>query len=111
MAPIKGKAAANRTPTRERVEVRNPNAPDHISTVDANKYNAMKAGLLKIMPRRAPGITQAEMMEQVKAHLPEALFPGGEKAGWWSKCVQLDLEWRGILVRESSKPLRWHRAK
>lgn len=35
----------------------------------------------------------------------------GAKAMWWSKTVQLDLEAKGLLGREQSKPLRWHRAK
>jgi uncharacterized protein YndB with AHSA1/START domain len=35
---------------------------------------------------------------------------GGAKAGWWTKCVQLDLEAKGTVVRKTAKPLRWHRA-
>jgi hypothetical protein len=43
--------------------------------------------------------------------LPEEVFPGGEKAGWWAKTVQLDLEARRIVVRDvTAKPLRWTRA-
>jgi hypothetical protein len=30
------------------------------------------------------------------------------KVGWWMKTVQLDLEARKIVLREKSKPLRWH---
>jgi len=41
--------------------------------------------------------------------LPAALFPGGDKAGWWLKAAQLDLEAKGVIVREPSKPLRLHR--
>jgi hypothetical protein len=39
------------------------------------------------------------------------LVPGGVKAGWWVKAVQLDQEAKGALVREPTKPLRWHRRK
>ena len=42
--------------------------------------------------------------------LPADLFPGGAKAGWWAKGVQLDQEAKGNLIREKSKPLRWYRA-
>jgi len=45
----------------------------------------------------------------VVPHLPRDLFPGGAKAGWWSKAVQLDLEAKSVIAREASKPLRWHR--
>ncbi len=93
----------------ERILVENVVSPGHTYTVDAGKYNAMKATLLKVLPRKAPGLTGAEMSKAVLAHLPEAEFPGGAKAGWWLKCVQLDLEAKGVVVREAVKPLRWHR--
>lgn len=97
--------------TAARIEVENVMSPGHRYTVDAAKYNAMNAALLKALPRKAPGLTGAEMSQAVLALLPEAEFPGGAKAGWWLKCVQLDLEAKGMVVREAVKPLRWHRAK
>ena len=52
----------------------------------------------------------AEKIDATKRHLPEDLFPGGAKAGWWVKCVQLDLEAKGLVVRDrGAKPLRWRR--
>lgn len=93
-----------------KVTVRNVNVPGWTGKVDAAKYEAMKSALLRILPRTAPGLTQTEMRNKVIFHLPEHLFPGGEKADWWSKCVQLDLEAEGEIERErTSKPLRWHR--
>ena len=50
------------------------------------------------------------MIEAVKAHLPADLFPGGAKVGWWTKCVQLDLEAKGVVIRDPGKPLRWRKA-
>jgi hypothetical protein len=44
-------------------------------------------------------------------HLPHDLFPGGAKAGWWSKAVQLELEAKGVIAREHSKPLRYERSQ
>lgn len=80
--------------------------------VDGVKYEAMRQALSKVLPRKKPGLTYAEMREQVLAHLPEDEFPGGAKAGWWLKCVQLDLEAKKVIERDlSSKPLRWHRLK
>jgi hypothetical protein len=91
-----------------RVTVRNPNVPGSSSTVDAVKYHAMKQALLQVLPHQTPGLTQAEMFDAVLPHLPDDTFPGGAKAGWWVKCVQLDLEAQHVIVREPSKPLRWH---
>lgn len=95
----------------ERVAVENVVSPGHKQTLDAKKYNAMKAALLQVLPRKTPGLMGAEMSAAVLPHLPEAEFPGGAKSGWWLKAVQLDLEAKGVVMREASaKPLRWHRA-
>lgn len=54
-------------------------------------------------------MTAAEIGAALLPHLPEELFPQGAKAGWWKKAVQLDLEAKGVIVREATKPLRWHK--
>lgn len=93
----------------DKVEVLNINHPGKSSNVDATKYQAMKKALLKVLPSSSPGLTQKEMMSAVKAHLPEEIFPGGAKSGWWVKTVQLDLEARQEMVREDTKPLTWRK--
>lgn len=84
--------------------------PGQVSNVDAKKYHAMKKAFLEILPKQSPGLTQKEVVDAVKKHLPENLFPGGATSGWWAKTVQLDLEAKGIVTRERTKPLRWHKA-
>ena len=96
---------------RPSIDVKNVNVPGYTHKVDAIKYEAMKEALLKVLPKKPPGLTQAEMRKAVVPHLPDDEFPGGAKAEWWSKCVQLDLEARGVVRREDTKPLRWHRAR
>ena len=44
--------------------------------------HAMKQALLKALPAKAPGLTQAERFSAVGPHLPADQFPGGAKAGW-----------------------------
>ena len=100
---------ASLRPMSEKVEVRNVNAPHHVTRVDAAKYEAMKSALLAVLPQGAPGLTVAEAKEALKPSLPDDLFPGGATSGWWLKTVQLDLEARGELAREATKPLRIHR--
>lgn len=92
-----------------KVEVLNVNHPGKSTRVDAVKYAAMKTALWRVLPKSAPGLTQAEMFAQVVEHLPGELFPGGRTAGWWVKTVQLDQEARGTLKRDGGRPLRWHR--
>ena len=86
----------------EKIEVENVNVPGHVTRVDAVKYNAMKTAMLKVM---TSPMTANDVKEAAKAHLPEELFPGGATSGWWQKCVQLDLEAKGIVQRHDTKPL------
>jgi hypothetical protein len=98
------------TKTNNMIEVENVNHPGHVRLVDANMYRAMKRAFLKILPKTSPGLKEVEMRERLLAHLPEKLFPQGAKAGWWAKTVQLDLEAKGLVAREKTKPLRWRKA-
>jgi hypothetical protein len=92
----------------DKITVENVNVPGKTSRVNAAKYQAMKQAMLQVLPNVEPGLTQAEIREAVIAHLPDDLYPGGSTAGWWAKTVQLDLEAKGIVIREATKPLRWH---
>jgi hypothetical protein len=71
----------------------------------------MREAYLKILPYEAPGLTGEEIIAAVKPHLPEDLFPGGEKAGWWAAGVQLDLEAKGIIKRSEKPPVRLYRVQ
>lgn len=93
----------------EKITVENVNVPGYATRADAGMYGAMRRAILKVLPAKPPGLTQTEIRSAVVPHLPEDLFPGGAKAGWWAKVVQLDLEAKKLLAREPSKPLRWHR--
>jgi hypothetical protein len=92
------------------IEVENVNHPGSVKHLQADMYEAMKRAFLKVLPKTSPGLTVEELKERVLAHLPEELFPGGSKAGWWAKTVQLDLEAKGIVARERTKPLRLRKA-
>jgi hypothetical protein len=94
---------------RKMVEVENVNHPGQVKLVDAAMHDAMRRALLKILPKSTPGLKVEEMYARVASQLPKDLFPGGAKAGWWAKTVQLDLEAKGIIVREKSRPLRFRR--
>ena len=102
---------AKKTTDPGRVTLENVNLPGYTIQVDAAKHEAMREALLTVLPNKAPGFTQTEIRQAVLAHLSKDLFPGGAKAGWWAKMVQLDLEAKGIVDREATKPLRWHVGK
>jgi hypothetical protein len=90
--------------------VENVGQPGKTYRVDADTFAAMRTAVFKVCPAGPPGMTPAEIICAVPPLLPQDLFPGGEKAGWWVKCVQLDLEAKGVLVRAPKAPVRLWRA-
>ncbi len=96
-------------PQVEKITIENVLQPGKTYRVDAAKYQAARDAYLKAAPKGEPGQTVAEIHAALRQHLPEDLFPGGEKAGWWAKAVQLDLEAKGLLKRTDTKPLRLYR--
>lgn len=93
----------------DKIEIENVMSPGRTQRVNRAKYEAMRKALLSVLPVHSPGLTVAEAKEELLQHLPQTLFPGGEKAGWWLKAAQLDLEAKGIIQRVKTKPLRLHR--
>ncbi|MDP3193733.1 hypothetical protein [Tabrizicola sp.] len=93
----------------EKTLVENVGQPGKTTRVDAAKYAEMRKAVLAVTPTDPPGLTPAQIIEAVKPHLSATLFPGGETAGWWVKCVQLDLEAKGLLKRAPKAPVRLHR--
>jgi len=94
----------------DKIEVRNIISPGHVTHVDRARYTAMRTALLLVLPGSGPGLTVAEAQSALLPHLDPVLFPGGAKAGWWMKCVQLDLEARGVIARGPKSPVRLHLA-
>ena len=90
----------------EKIEVLTITSPHHVTHLDRAKFEAMRDALLAVLPPEAPGITVAEARKRLLPLLPEDQFPGGDKAGWWLKAVQLDQEARGTIKRASGSPVR-----
>jgi hypothetical protein len=93
-----------------KIETENVGQPGKTYRVDAAKYAAMKTAVMAVLPDVAPGMAVNVLIDSVKPHLPDKLFPGGETAGWWVKCVQLDLEAKKVIARTPS-PVRLYRLK
>jgi Family of unknown function (DUF6958) len=100
--------ASTRVPRAARVRIENVNHPGSSTSVDAGMYEAMREALLAVLPEGPPGLTEAQVRAAVVSRLPGNLYPGGARAGWWAKAVQLDLEAKGVIARETTRPLRWH---
>lgn len=93
----------------EKIEIENFTSPGHVYRVDRAKYEAMRDALLAVLPLGKPGVAIAAAKTKLLPDLPQDLFPGGEKAGWWLKAAQLDLEAKGVIQRELTKPLQFYR--
>lgn len=92
----------------ETILVENVVSPGSRRPVNREKYEAVRGPMLDVLPKAEPGLSYAELKAAVLPRLPEVLFPGGDTVGWWLKCVQLDLEAKGLIARHG-KPLRWRR--
>ena len=93
----------------DKIEVENINTPGRTERLDRTKYMAMRAALLAALPDTAPGMTVAEAQAALLPFLSETDFPERQKAGWWMKAVQLDLEAKGIIKRAPKRPVQLYR--
>jgi hypothetical protein len=93
------------------VEIENVTHPGKTYRVDAQKFQVVREAYLAVLPDDGPGLTPAEILALLKPRLPQDLFPGGEKAGWWAKSVQLDLEAKGLILRAEKPPVRLRRVR
>lgn len=92
-----------------KIEIENVGQPGKTYRVDEAKFKAMRELVLAVLPDTAPGMDVATLISTVRPRLPGELFPGGEKAGWWVKAVQLDLEAKKLIARAPKAPVRLYR--
>lgn len=90
----------------DKIIVENVGQPGKTYRVDRAKYTEMHQHILAVLPDTGPGLSAAQITDLVRPKLSAALFPNGEGCGWWLKCVQLDLEAKGILTRADRPPVR-----
>ena len=93
----------------DKIDIENIIQPGKTYRVDATKFAAMKAAVLAVLPDAAPGMSIPELKAAVLPRLPQALFPGGDTAGWWIKAVQLDQEAKRVIARAPGSPVRLYR--
>ena len=93
----------------DKIEIENFTSPGRTERVNRAKYEAMRDALLAVLPDTPPGLKVPDAKAALLPLLPDALFPGGEKAGWWLKAAQLDLEAKGIIARAPTRPVQLYR--
>jgi hypothetical protein len=80
-----------------------PNTGTTNTRVNPERYAAMSDALLKVLPADGPGLTWPEIVDAVASHVPEDLFPELKTVRWYSICVRLDLETKGLVERLREK--------
>ena len=90
----------------DRTKIENVTSPGRTDRVNRAKHEAKRDALLAVLPDVPPGLTVPEARSALSPLLPDSLFPGGDKAGWCLKAVQLDLEAKGIIRRAHLKPVQ-----
>ncbi len=91
----------------EKIQTRSPIEGSGGTRISKTKYDAYKKAILKVVPKSKDGITFNELPKAVKRVLPKHIEGS---VNWYTVCVKLDLEARGMIERvPGSKPQRLRR--
>jgi hypothetical protein len=82
---------------KDRIE--NVASPDRTERVNHAKDGAIQDALLAVPPEVPPGLKVGDAKAALLPFLPHDRFAAGDKAGWWLKAVQRDVEAKGIIWR------------
>lgn len=94
----------------DQIEIEKIISPGRVYRVDRMKYEAMRDALLAVLLPASRGIVISEAKKRLLPTLSQDLFPGGDTAGWWLKAAQLDLEAKGKIMRDFTRPVRLYRS-
>jgi hypothetical protein len=83
----------------ERVQLRHPEQGKAAPRIERRKYEMLKRTILKVVPRKEPGLPFARLATAVSRHLSRAERAGLGSVPWYATVVKLDLEARGFLRR------------
>ncbi len=80
--------------------------------IDRKKYEAVRAAMLKAVPREPARLPYKLLAEAVADRLPGGEIPGGGAILWYVTVVKLDLEARGLLRRvPGQRPMQVQRVR
>jgi hypothetical protein len=83
----------------EMISVLNVTVRRYSHKINKAMYDAMQQAMWSILPLKSASMTHNEILVAILPYLPEDLFPGGAKAGWWAQGVQPDQQAWGNLIR------------
>ena len=83
----------------ERVQLRHPEQGKAAPRIERWKYEALKRAILRVVPRKEPGLPFARLATAVARHLTRTERAKLGSVPWYAISVKLDLEARGFLRR------------
>ena len=89
--------------------VRLPGPAGYSLRVGADVYRVFASTLRRLLPVRAPGLTQAEIGRRMAERLPASVAIDAAQSAWLTRVVHRDLVQRSELAREQGSPARWLR--
>ncbi|GAC1351729.1 MAG: hypothetical protein NVSMB1_07580 [Polyangiales bacterium] len=105
------KGPAARSGEGENGRARKPTRARRGARIAKDKYDAVAAAILAVVPRGGDGFLSRDLPDAVAARLPKQFIEKGS-VSWYTNAVKVDLENRGMIERvEGSKPQRLVRKK
>lgn len=84
--------------TQHKIFCRHPDPERQGTNIAQDKYDAMRAALLRRIPLRAGGVPFRGLKDAIAPLLPDDVFAGAS-ISWYLTTVVLDLEARGLIER------------
>lgn len=92
-------------PEAERIMTLHPQGKQGVR-IEKDKYDAMVAALLAVIPDEEPGVRFTELEELLVPHLDEDVYTEDVSVTWYLTTIKLDLEARGTIARLKGSPQR-----
>jgi hypothetical protein len=89
----------------DKIVIENINSPGRAEQVNRGTIGAMRDAPPAVPQHAAPGLKLPETKPTLLLRLPNALYPAGDKVGWWMTAV----EPKGTVRHALSEPLQLHR--
>jgi hypothetical protein len=97
--------AKPRRPAEDLIRLRNPDRKKKMPRMAKNSYALVHRTALAVLPKKAPGITLKEFLEEMATRMPKVKgWDRSASASWYAMAIKLDMEARGELKRVNDKP-------
>ena len=87
------------------VQLRHPDRTKKMPRMTKQSYAIAHRAALAVLPKRAPGITLTQFLDEMATRLPQAKgWDRSASARWYAMAIKLDMEARSEIKRVNVKP-------